>query len=447
MFDELRDREPPQPDMGKLQAVTARAKQLRIRRYAAMGVACAVLFAAGAGAVVAVNGRDSELAPSETNPPITTTIESTFPGTTIPPGSTTPGTTVPATTAMPATTRPTTTVSLVSATAAPTTSPPTTISATATPTPPATTCSGPTSGLLAVRDGEILKVALDGSIDSIGVYADPGHAEVLRRVMQSDDGTIWLEVDNPESGERAVGTYTTAKAGRPDRFTPLRSGEVRLEAVGSLNGESVAAVIDDSNPDNLETYGTFEIIDVAGNTVAPTPNRPNNRVLSVTISTDVIAVAESSDVSERLTYYDAGGALLTRYDPNTNGTPDYPADDPIQYGLPPRTINPIQLGRGEVAWLEGPEQQFGAERVGDWQLVIADQKTGAERVRVQIGGIDEEFRSADTDGRWFVVNLGDHEEGQLESPPTRSVIIDLSAPEPTPLDVCDGFTDVALTRP
>jgi len=232
------------------------------------------------------------------------------------------------------------------------------------------------------------------------------------------------------------------------RVTSVQTGQVRLEAVGSLNGESVAAVIDDSNPDNLETYGTFEIIDVAGDTVVelPEPNGPEYGVLSVTISADVIAVAESSDASERLTYYDADGALLTRYDPNTNGTPEDSSDDPIQYGLPPSSINPIQLAGDEVAWLEGPETGFAPERTGDWQLVVADQATGNERVRVQIGVLDDDFRSADTDGRWLVVNFGDFEEGQLESPPTRSLLIDLADPQLVPLAVCAGLTDVGLTR-
>ncbi|MEJ7561808.1 MAG: hypothetical protein WKF45_04690 [Ilumatobacteraceae bacterium] len=263
----------------------------------------------------------------------------------------------------------------------------------------------------------------------------------IRRVLQTPDGAVWLEVARG-ANDRVVGALNGSTV------TSVQTGQVRLEAVGSLNGESVAAVIDDSNPDNLETYGTFEIIDVAGDTVVelPEPNGPEYGVLSVTISADVIAVAESSDASERLTYYDADGALLTRYDPNTNGTPEDSSDDPIQYGLPPSSINPIQLAGDEVAWLEGPETGFAPERTGDWQLVVADQATGNERVRVQIGVLDDDFRSADTDGRWLVVNFGDFEEGQLESPPTRSLLIDLADPQLVPLAVCAGLTDVGLTR-
>ncbi len=433
MFDELRDREPPEPDMGKLQAVTARAKQLRTRRYAAMGLACAVLFAAGAGAVLAVNGSDGELAPSETDPPITTTIESTFPGTTIPPGSTTPGTgtTVPATSAPPATDPPTTD--------APTTAP-----------PPAV-CVGPTSGLLAVRDGDAVRVAPDGSSEVVATAEQAGGT--IRRALQAPDGVLWLEVvlvGVPRGGgrnDRVVGVFRDGALGW------MRTGQVTLHAVGTLNDRSVAAITNSANPEANDVYGTFEMIDSTKTVVAaiPDPYSHTGSVWSVSIVNDVIGVGRVDDLGEGFIYYDATGSPIDRYDPNTNGTPDDPSDDRIQYSMAPDPVQPFQLSRSDVAWLEGPGGGFkngdaSGRRVGNWQLVIADQASGDERLRMQIGGVDEDFRSADTDGRWLVVNFGDFEERQLESPPSRSVIIDLSDPEPTPLDVCDGFTDVALTR-
>ncbi len=40
--------------------------------------------------------------------------------------------------------------------------------------------------------------------------------------------------------------------------------------------------------------------------------------------------------------------------------------------------------------------------VGDWKLVIADSKTGAESVRVKVGRLGQELHHADYDGRYWV---------------------------------------------
>jgi hypothetical protein len=296
--------------------------------------------------------------------------------------------------------------------------------------------------LLAVRDGDAVRVAPDGSSEVVATAEQAGGT--IRRALPAPDGVLWLEVGRGRN-DRVVGAFLEGA------LRWMRTGQVTLQAVGTLNDRSLAAITNSANPEADDVYGTFEMIDSTKTVVAaiPDPYSHTGSVWSVSIVNDVIGVGRVSDLGEDFNYYDATGSPIDRYDPNTNGTPDDPSDDRIQYAMAPDPVQPFQLSRSDVAWLEGPGFNAGdgsGRRVGNWQLVIADQASGDERVRMQIGGVDEDFRSADTDGRWLVVNFGVFEEGQLISPPSRSVIIDLSVPEPSPLDVCNGFTDVALTR-
>lgn len=473
MFDDLHDPDPPRPGSQQLLAVTARAKQLRIRRYTVAGVACAAVLGLGGGALALTAGDESaRIAPASdptpTTPPPTippsspstvpptlsqstssaaTTVVPTIVGSTSSAAeptapSTTPTTIAPTTT----TTTPPTTASTAPPVVTPT-MPATTILVTDPPTPPPTSpattapetssstsspCAGPPAGVLAVDGGDAVHVRSDGTVEMVVTADEIG--KPARRVIEAPDGTIWLEVGGL-GVDRSVGTFADGT------FTAMRSGVVTLGAVGSLRGSSVAAIVDDTRPTpNAEEYGSVDLLDVNGETllsIGPV-NRPTSGVYSVGLGGDVIALGKSSDLAEAFEYYGANGSALGLFDPNESA----------RYAQPPLFISPVaSTDVSELVWLEGPDTSNSSPSypVGRWEVVVGDSRTGAERIRLPIGEAAEYFLSSDFDGRWLAVDFGRGDPGTVPEP-SRSVIIDLAAPQPSAVEVCSDATTVSLRR-
>ncbi len=88
----------------------------------------------------------------------------------------------------------------------------------------------------------------------------------------------------------------------------------------------------------------------------------------------VVALGSYADLTEAFTYRNRrGGPARGLFDPT----------DEAPYNEPPLYFMPVLSRRGvKLSWLEGPDWSQAQEQlVGNWKLVIADSRTGAESSR------------------------------------------------------------------
>lgn len=118
----------------------------------------------------------------------------------------------------------------------------------------------------------------------------------------------------------------------------------------------------------------------------------------------VIVTSAWSDLTETFGFVRPDGTEVT-------GRPN-PTDE-LPYGQPPYMSDAVLSPDGSsLAYLEGPDyDQFSEKQVGDWVVVVQDQTTGAERLRIQVSNNDVCVPWLDYDGRWLVVSRANWTRG------------------------------------
>jgi hypothetical protein len=141
----------------------------------------------------------------------------------------------------------------------------------------------------------------------------------------------------------------------------------------------------------------------------------------------VVVLARAVDAPDDFTYHNfRGGEVGGLFDPN----------DDAPYVGPPTFGQPILSPRGaKLSSVEGPDWSWEQSRlVGNYKLVVANSKTGAESVPVRVGGLHESLLHADYDGRYWVGTF----TRQMDRAPKPSEmhvrVVDTWAADPRPTD-------------
>jgi hypothetical protein len=233
-------------------------------------------------------------------------------------------------------------------------------------------------------------------------YAD-GKIETLHEL---EAGGVAVVVSDPRGGvlfQRREGT-------RGDIFSLAGRERTHIQANATLED---AAVID-GVPSVLyttcirrpqrEPEGYVYVMELEGQTSRRIADacRPEFFVMRVSFGGDVVVLSASSDLTEAFEFYALDGRELTeRPDP----TKDLP------YNEPPLLIQAVLSPDGtSLAYLEGPDVSGiaggGDVRVGDWALVVQDQRSGRETLRLDLARPADErgFARLDFDGRWAALS-------------------------------------------
>jgi hypothetical protein len=264
-------------------------------------------------------------------------------------------------------------------------------------------CPGLPAGLALTgsRPHRVLRITRSGSRPLTAVSRG-----VVTKAVRGRDGTLWVEtrlVDRPNGDWRRIMRVNPDGSRRRSE-----TGEVELSHVGTLRGRTTVVTYidrDDVIDPDLERYGhvyvefstgarrsvTFaeEIVNVVKSAAPAVHRARSGRMKRVVVLHRVV------DAPDDFTYHRLhGDAVRGLFDPN---------DDAPYFG-PPTFDQPILSPRGvRLSWTEGPDWDHDRDRlVGNWRLVVANSRTGAESVRVRVGSLGEMLHHADYDGRYWV---------------------------------------------
>ncbi len=112
----------------------------------------------------------------------------------------------------------------------------------------------------------------------------------------------------------------------------------------------------------------------------------------------LIVTSAWSDLTESFQFFRPDGSEV-------KGRPN--PTEKLPYGQPPYMSDAVLSGGGKsLAYLEGPDfDQLTQSQIGDWVVVVQDQTTGRELLRVNVAdGGDVCVPWMDFDGRWVVVS-------------------------------------------
>ena len=231
-----------------------------------------------------------------------------------------------------------------------------------------------------------------------------GGATLIGRV----NGTASVAV----AGGPSVVVETTFGDGDESRLVRLRSGRAEQIAVGDapqidlhdvavIDGEHrilFTTYVGDQNTARSDTWGYLYIQD---------PDSAHRQRVTVAFAPEfgigrasygggVIATSATSDLTESFEFFRPDGTRV-------KGRPN-PTDD-LEYNQPPFMSDAVLSPDGKwLAYLEGPDVSGMSpeEPVGSWVVVVVDQKTGRERLRVEVETKDRCVSWLDFDGRWLV---------------------------------------------
>jgi hypothetical protein len=141
----------------------------------------------------------------------------------------------------------------------------------------------------------------------------------------------------------------------------------------------------------------------------------------------VVALGSYADLTEAFSYRRLRGVPARGlFDP----TGEAPYNEPPLYFMPVLSPKGVQL-----SWLEGPDWSQAQERlVGNWKLVIANSKTGAESLRVWVGRHGEELHHADYDGRYWVGTFSKRMQRAPKPSELRVRVVDTRAENPRAIE-------------
>jgi hypothetical protein len=141
----------------------------------------------------------------------------------------------------------------------------------------------------------------------------------------------------------------------------------------------------------------------------------------------VIVLGRFEDLAERFDFLRPdGSSVLGLFDPNRRAP----------YGQPPLHFAPVLSPVGvKLSFTEGPDWSQELNRlVGDWQLVIARSRTGANLIRVKVGRLGEELHHANYDGRFWVGTFSKRMDRAPKPSELRIRIVDTFSISPHPIN-------------
>jgi hypothetical protein len=252
--------------------------------------------------------------------------------------------------------------------------------------------------------------------------------------VRGRDGTIWVEARRVS---RPNGTWRWIVRIDPDggRRTS-ETGVVRLSHVGAVGrrGRATVATYIDRDRARLpdDTFGGVYVeFSNGGRRSVGIAGAPEYFVASAAPSVHriartfkgVVALGSYADLTEAFSYRRLrGGPARGLFDP----TGEAPYNEPPLYFMPVLPPKRVQL-----SWLEGPDWSQAQERlVGNWKLVIANSKTGAESLRVWVGRHGEELHHADYDGRYWVGTFSKRMQRAPKPSELRVRVVDTRAENP-----------------
>jgi hypothetical protein len=167
---------------------------------------------------------------------------------------------------------------------------------------------------------------------------------------------------------------------------------------------------------------------------------PEYGVTSVSFGGDTFVTSAGCDLSECVSFASVDGDRVERKSP----TDDLPYND-----APYMRDASLSPDGKLLAYLEGPDVsgRTPEKETGDWTLVVLEQPSGEEQIRVPFARRDRYVNRLDFDGRWAILSFADREvefgqwSGIAEGEPGPVAAIDTTADEPSLREL--GFRGVA----
>jgi hypothetical protein len=124
---------------------------------------------------------------------------------------------------------------------------------------------------------------------------------------------------------------------------------------------------------------------------------PEYEITRASYGGGVIVTSAWADLTEAFNFLRPDGSVIKDRPNPTNE---------LQYGRPPYMSDAVLSPDGSsLAYLEGPDFDPATEKqVGNWVVVVQDQTTGRELLRVKVANGDVCVPWLDYDGRWLVVS-------------------------------------------
>lgn len=231
----------------------------------------------------------------------------------------------------------------------------------------------------------------------------------ISKLQQLERGVVVVAVPDPRGGTlfqaRDAGEDSIWRSSGGNRALIVRVAV--LHDAGTIAGKPWVIFSRCHRPAQDEPFGSVSALQLGSMLRRKVTDacRVEFGVTRVSVGGDVLAVSAHADLTESFRFYDLDGEELKR--PN-------PSED-LPYNEPPLLIQAVLSPDGdELAYLSGPDVSGiaggGDTRVGKWVLVVQDQRTGRDVVRVPLAppAGERDFVRLDFDGRWAVLSeVGD----------------------------------------
>jgi hypothetical protein len=234
----------------------------------------------------------------------------------------------------------------------------------------------------------------------------------------------------------AVRPIDTPKAQRVDLFESVMDGEPKILYATSRN--PLKSTDDDGDVLLQEVDGEIPAERIA------IAFRHEYGVHHASFADGVVVISAGCDLSECISFNTDQGEDLKRSSPT----------DDLPYNDPPYMRDAVLSDDGKLlAYLEGPDAHGASpeEIVGSWSLVVLEQPSGKEKLRVEVAGKDRYTNWFDFDGRWAVLSFaGDEPAGGAWSgspagaKPGHVAVVDTAAERPEAVEIgVDGVATFA----
>ena len=260
-------------------------------------------------------------------------------------------------------------------------------------------------------------------------YADG----VERELFELDEGTVALALHGPRDGitiQQQLGESSNVLRVMGDDVDVVERDAALFETASIADVPSVVygkcAEVEGSNEGDILvrelTSGTTRSIGMNCG--------PEYGVTNVSFGGDAFVISAGCDLSECISFASVEGDPVDRKSP----TDDLPYND-APY-LRDASLSP----NGKLlAYLEGPDVSgLSPEKAtGDWTLVVLEQPSGEEKLRLAFARKDRYVNRLDFDGRWAILSFADREaefgqwSGIAEGEPGPVAAIDTTADEPS----------------
>jgi hypothetical protein len=191
--------------------------------------------------------------------------------------------------------------------------------------------------------------------------------------------------------------------------------QIRLHDVALIDGEHrilLTTYVGDENTARSEDWGYLYVqeIDGPGRRRVTVAYAPEFGIGRASYGGGVIVTSATADLTESFEFFRPNGSPV-------KGLPN-PTDD-LEYNQPPYMSDAVFSPDGKwLAYLEGPDTSFDSPEkpVGRWVAVVLNQKTGRERLRVEVAKPELCVSWVDFDGRWLVFSRTTKARGDAAIP-------------------------------